>query len=159
MKKFLIAGVATAAIVGLAPAIAQTAQKAPHTESQRHAKVHTRADVEAKIARRFARVDTDRDGFVTRAEADAAMQAMHAKLQQRMAQRPGGGAKARAKHRMGGRMFEMADANNDGRVSLPEAQAAALRHFDMVDTNRDGQITPEERRQMRHHMRHERHPG
>jgi len=50
-------------------------------------------------------------------------------------------------------MFEMADANKDGRVTLQEAQAAALRHFDMADANRDGQITPEERRQARQRMR------
>ena len=37
---------------------------------------------------------------------------------------------------------------SDGRVTLQEAQAAALRHFDMADANRDGQITPDERRQM-----------
>jgi EF hand domain-containing protein len=60
---------------------------------------------------------------------------------------------------MGGRMFDMADANKDGRVSLQEAQTAALQHFDMADTNRDGQVTPDERRQMRRHMRMERRPG
>ena len=50
-------------------------------------------------------------------------------------------------------MFEMADANKDGRVTLQEAQTAALQHFDMVDTNRDGQITPEERMQMHQRIR------
>jgi hypothetical protein len=59
----------------------------------------------------------------------------------------------------GGRMFELADTNNDQRVSLQEAQAAALRHFDMADTNRDGRVTPDERRQMRHQMISERRPG
>jgi Ca2+-binding EF-hand superfamily protein len=49
-------------------------------------------------------------------------------------------------------MFEMADANRDGRVTLQEAQAAALRHFDMADVNHDGQITPDERKQMRQRM-------
>jgi hypothetical protein len=53
----------------------------------------------------------------------------------------------------GGHMFEMADANKDGRVTLQEAQAAALRHFDMADANRDGQVTPDERRQARERMR------
>jgi hypothetical protein len=53
----------------------------------------------------------------------------------------------------GARMFEMADANKDGRVTLQEAQAAALQHFDMADANRDGQITPDERRQMHERMR------
>jgi hypothetical protein len=44
-------------------------------------------------------------------------------------------------------MFEDADANRDGRVSLAEAQAMALAHFDKADLNHDGKITPEERAQ------------
>ena len=60
---------------------------------------------------------------------------------------------------MGGHMFEMADANRDGRVTLQEATNAALRHFDTADVNRDGQLTPEERMQMHQRMRAERKPG
>ena len=48
---------------------------------------------------------------------------------------------------LGGQLSEMADANRDGRVSLAEAQAAALAHFDKADLNHDGKITPEERAQ------------
>ena len=48
-----------------------------------------------------------------------------------------------------GHLFEMADANHDGRVSLAEAQAAALAHFDRADVNHDGRITPDERHQVR----------
>jgi hypothetical protein len=55
----------------------------------------------------------------------------------------------------GGHMFEMADADKDGRVTLQEAQTAALRNFDMADANRDGEITPDERRQMHQRMRAE----
>ena len=53
---------------------------------------------------------------------------------------------------MGGHMFDMADANKDGRVTLQEATDAAARHFDMADANRDGRITPDERRQMHRQM-------
>ena len=49
----------------------------------------------------------------------------------------------------GGRMFTMADANKDGRLSLQEATALSLQHFDSADANRDGTVTREERRQMR----------
>jgi hypothetical protein len=48
---------------------------------------------------------------------------------------------------MGAHLFEMADANHDGRVSLQEAETLALRHFDHADLNHDGKITPDERRQ------------
>lgn len=56
----------------------------------------------------------------------------------------------------GGQMFEMADINHDGRVSLAEAQAAALAHFDRADLNHDGKITPDERQQMHKIVRIER---
>jgi hypothetical protein len=66
-------------------------------------------------------------------------------------------------HRMGGgfggHLFEMADANHDGRVSLQEAESAALQHFDRADRNHDGRITPDERRQAYEMMRRERRPG
>ena len=58
-----------------------------------------------------------------------------------------------------GQMFELADANRDGRVSLQEAVNAALQRFDTADLNRDGQITPDERMQMRQRMMQERRPG
>ena len=99
----------------------------------------------------FARLDTNRDGAISRAEFDAG----RAQREQRMA----GKGKADGDTGMRGHMFTMADANKDGRVTLPEAQAAALRHFDMIDANKDGTITPEERRQMRGHMQHGQHQG
>ena len=101
-------------------------------------------------------MDANNDGAVTRGEFEA----MHARQQ-----RPRGEGKARrggGMHGMGmigGRMFDMADANNDGRVSLQEAQSTALRHFDMADANRDGQVSRDERRQTRQRMLNERRPG
>jgi hypothetical protein len=59
----------------------------------------------------------------------------------------------------GGRLFDMADANHDGRVSLAEAQAAALAHFDKADLNHDGKLTPDERRQAHQLMRTQRRPS
>jgi Ca2+-binding EF-hand superfamily protein len=191
MKTILI-GAAALALV--APAVAQVApvqQQRPLRGQQ----AQTRADVQAKVAERFARLDSNRDGFITRAEADAARQQLRtrfaarsgerreraferldtnrdgaisraewdsraAQRQQRLARRDRdgdgrpdvrGGRRGLGMMGLGGRMFEMADANRDGRVSLAEAQTAALRHFDMMDSNRDGRLTPEERMQMRQH--------
>jgi Ca2+-binding EF-hand superfamily protein len=56
------------------------------------------------------------------------------------------------------RLFDMADSNHDGRVSLQEAETAAVAHFDRMDANHDGQVTPDERRRARQLM-HERRPG
>ena len=203
MRKLLIGG---AALLASAAAIAQVASTAaPQASAQPMAsKVHTRAEVQAKVAEHFAKIDANHDGVVTKAEADAAAQAFrgkwadrakdrrddrgdrmferldsnrdgsvsraewdagHAQREQRIAShdRDGGrrgGHKPGGMHGMSGfsgHMFEMADANKDGRVTLPEAQAAALRHFDMADANRDGQITPDERKQMHERMRAEHH--
>jgi len=52
-------------------------------------------------------------------------------------------------------MFESADANHDGKVSLQEMTDAALHHFDEADANHDGTLTPEERMQMHQHMKAE----
>lgn len=45
---------------------------------------------------------------------------------------------------MGGRMLEKADANHDGKVTLAEAQKAALAAFDKADVNHDGMIDRDE---------------
>lgn len=202
MRKLFVGG---AVLLASAAAIAQvTPSTAP--QAPRHpmaAKVQTRAEVQAKVAEHFAKVDTNRDGVITKAEADAAAQAFRGKWSERAKDRRDDrgdrmferldsnrdGAVSRAewdagqaqreqriashdrdgdgrrdghmrggKHgmsRLSGHMFEMADANKDGRVTLQEAQAAALRHFDMADANHDGQITPDERRQMHERMRAE----
>ena len=196
MKKLLVGGAVLALSV---PALAQIAP-APAPKVQQAAKIHTRADVQAKVAKHFARIDANRDGFVTKAEADTATEAFRGKRAEKRTERRaerrehaferldtnGDGAITRAEwdakqagrqqrvgardhdgdgrpdrtrfgHRgmtgFGGHMFELADANKDGRVSLQEAQAAALQHFDMADTNHDGQITREERKQMHERMR------
>ena len=193
MKKLLIG---SAALLASAAAIAQVAPAPSPAPQAKAAKVHTRAEVQAKVAEHFARLDANRDGAVTKAEADAARAAHRAQFTERREDRREqafermdgnrDGAISRAEwdahaaqreqrvaarnrdgdgrrdgrrsagggmHALGGHMFEMADANKDGRVTLQEAQAAALRHFDMADANRDGQITPEERRQVRQRMR------
>lgn len=59
----------------------------------------------------------------------------------------------------GDELFEMADANHDGRVSLAEAQAAALAHFEKADLNHDGRITPDEHQQMHETIRIEHRPS
>lgn len=196
MKKYLIGGagllLSAAAFAQVAPTAAPTAPK--------EAKVHTRAEVQAKVAEHFAKLDTNRDGSITQAEADAARHASRtvraervkerrddrrenaferldsnrdgaisraewdaasAQREQRMASRDrnGNGRPDRrgfrhgGMHGFGGHMFAMADANKDGRVTLQEAQAAALQHFDTADANRDGQVTREERKQLHRKMR------
>lgn len=227
MKTILLAGFAIAAVAGFAPVLASAQAPTATTPTHRapHGKAATRAEMTQKVQQHFARLDADRDGFVTKAESEAAMQAKHARVNQRVEKRgtaifdgldadkngvvtraeaepffasgrvdiadarPGeakprrnwdaliarhdankDGAISRAEFEAGhaqraqkiaqrrpaagmrraapgGHMLETADSNNDGRVSLAEATAAATARFDAADTNRDGILSPAEMRQ------------
>jgi hypothetical protein len=205
MVKLLI-GAAATALAGAA--IAQVPAPVPGVAATPE-RVMTRDSVVAKVRDHFARLDTNRDGFIAQDEM-AAMRAHRIAQRgqrrgaegmrgQRMAmrnpgqafdrldanrdgvlsrdefargseirrermQRMGGGQRMQrmgGMGRMGGGMLRMADADRDGRVSLAEAQTAAVRHFDTMDANRDGTVTREERRGARERMRaiHGQQPG
>jgi len=152
MFKFMI-GAAALAVVS--PAVAQVAPVAPRqpVPAQR---VHTRAEVQATTAQMFARLDVNRDGFVTKAEADAARSQQRAKFAARAGEKRGAA-------------FDRLDANRDGSVSRPEWDARTAqrqqrvaangaktrggmrgmrglggRMFDMADANRDGRVSIQE---------------
>lgn len=225
MKTHLITGLAVAAVALPVFASAQTPSATPPGHHAAPGKSITRADVSQKVQQHFARLDTDRDGFITKAEADAAREMRRSYRDQRMDKRgpaifdrldtnkdgvvtraeaepffanrqvdiahvePGDtkprrnwdalvsrhdankdGAISRAEFEagraqhaqklgqrhpaagmhhagVGGPMFDEADSNSDGRVSLEEANAAALAHFDAADTDRDGIVSRSEMRQ------------
>ena len=116
-------------------------------------------------AKAFDRIDTNRDGMISRDEF-AKGREMRIERKMVMKGKPGApgmdgahGGMMKMHHMggkmggmMGGGMMKMADLNKDGRVSLQEATTSALQHFDMADTNRDGRITPDERRSMHQKM-------
>ena len=83
-----------------------------------------------------ARADANKDGIVTRAEFDSATAS--GKIKMRRANMRGSAIV---------RLFDIADSGKNGRVSLAEAQQAALQQFDAADLNHDGVLTPDERRQ------------
>jgi Ca2+-binding EF-hand superfamily protein len=148
MNKFLLGG-AVVTIVAASAAIAQTqpAAKAmpPHGYMMQ---TENRADVAAHVQKMFARLDTNKDGFITKAEVDA-LQAQHAdKIEKR------------TEHFDPAKIFDRLDANHDGKVTRAEAEAAhservaakdgqpAVAHatgaghlFDRADANKDGVIT------------------
>jgi Ca2+-binding EF-hand superfamily protein len=106
-----------------------------------------RAPDPARRQQMFDRLDTNRDNMISRDEF-ARAEAMRGERGPR-----GEGRERRMGMKgmkgMHGGMFRTADANNDQRVSLAEAEAAALQRFDRADLNRDGRITQDERQQMR----------
>ena len=212
MPKLLLSGAAAAAIFAIAPATAQpAAPPAPqvHVFHAERDRAHTRAEVVTRVRDMFAKLDSNRDGYVTREEAQAGHKAMardkHAKFAKRLAERAkpdrgamfdrldtnrdgaisrqefmsaqprvherrmivmrrgegGAGPHPMRMHGMGmrGKLFETADANRDGRVTLQEMTAAALQRFDTADANRDGTLTREERMQMRQQRRAQRQPA
>jgi hypothetical protein len=235
MNRLLIGGAAAALVVAIAPVDAQPAPPPPPGVASGTApalvaptvpRVRTMAmtgrtmardEVSAHVRSMFARLDINRDGFVTRDEMEAIHQkmiGMRGEMQKRfgghempradrsamfdrldtnhdgsisrqeyilaqpqvrekrlmvMEHAPAPGARmpgmpdmphmhGMMTHRagMGGHLFEMADANRDGRVSLAEAESAALAHFDRADLNHDGKITPDERSQAHQLMRQRR---
>ena len=178
--KILILGTAAAtAVLAAGVAFAQPAPVAP-TQPPQMAKTQTRDDVSARIAQMFARLDTNHDGVIVKQEVESARAQFAERMKQHAEQRGQKGDRSKAFDRIdtnddgnisrqefagaprgpgkgmhggfAGRIFDMADTNKDGRVTLVEAQQAALQRFDRADLNHDGILTPEERSQSRQQM-------
>ena len=94
MNKFAILG----GVAVLALAIPAVAQMADHMQPQ------TRAEAEAKVRAHFAKVDVNKDGFITADEMKSAHEAMRGE-------------------KMAG-MFDMADTNHDKTLTMTERMAA-----------------------------------
>jgi len=102
----------------------------------------------------FDRLDANKDGTISRDEfAKGREQRIEKRIVMREKikdARKAGKLGEMRMHRMGGgmggaRMIVMADGDHDGRITLGEAEAMALKHFDEMDSNHDGKVTREER--------------
>lgn len=91
------------------------------------------------------RVDTDKDGKISKAEFDAEGSKLFAKLDEN-----GDGKIAQnelpQRHwaRFGGEMFDRMDVDHDGKVTKAEFQAAGEKMFQRMDKNSDGIIEKDE---------------
>jgi Ca2+-binding EF-hand superfamily protein len=180
MKKFMMLG--GAALVALATPLIVYAHMDPSTPIKRAdvsamVKEHfdkvdanhdgmltmdeVKAEHEAKMVERrthmFEMIDTNHDGSISRDEFNTAhpMQGgMHdgpgEEMSHDMASMGHGGG-GHMGH-MGAMFFARADTNKDGKLTLAEANSAALTFFDKVDTNKDGVVTPDERHAFREKM-------
>lgn len=110
----------------------------------------------------LARIDTNGDGLISKAENRAAVEARFARMdadkdgtveagERRgpgMGQRGERGERGRMGRRGGeghGGLMRMADTNRDGAVSRAEYDAAMAQRFAKLDTNRDGKLDPADR--------------
>ena len=110
MKTFLLIAAAAGAILAAGPVFAQAAPQGARTAAMN--KTELRAEVPGQVQRMFGRLDSNKDGFVTKAEADAAAGQVQAKA-------------AKAAERFdSGKIFTRLDANKDGNVTQAEADTA-----------------------------------
>ena len=130
MKRLLIA-TALGALAAAAPAQSGQAAKEPQ--------LTRKADLQKRLDARFAQIDSNKDGSLTRAEVEAA-HASFVKLTRAVI-----GRQMRQE-------FTATDSNKDGKISLAELTAAAPapgkasagKAFERFDSNKDRQVSPAE---------------
>lgn len=113
MNKFLIGSVA-AALVGGGAAIAQATpatKAAPAPRQAKMAQTETRADVQARVGKLFAKLDANKDGYIAKDELSAIEAKRDARLEQR------------AQRFDPAKIFARLDTNKDGKITAAEAEA------------------------------------
>ena len=98
---------------------------APNPDLNKDGKV-TLSEFQQTQANGILRLDADKDGKITRAEAKP------------LADRAPNGAA------MVDRIWSRLDANKDGVITRAEIDAGAKRRFDLGDTNKDGSLSKDE---------------
>ncbi len=130
MRK-LLAAVAFAAATTVTPALAQD-----HGGHRGGMKDQSRAQAQQRADMLFQMLDSNRDGSVTKPEAQQALAKFEA---------------ASGNDRRSGRMQRMIDDafSATAAISLQQFEAQALARFDAQDLDHDGKITAAERQQRR----------
>ena len=103
----------------------------------------SKSEAEGRIAESFDRIDTNKDGFLDKAELLAMAKLMVA----RQGGRPPfpGGPGGIGGMRPDPLDFDALDKNADGRLTRAELKGTRFADlFDAIDTNRDGKIDPKE---------------
>ena len=125
MNKILLGSIASAALVAATIAYAQPAppaspapavQPAPPAMMVHMMPPQTRNEVVEKVRAHFAQLDTNRDGYLTKAEGEAGRESMKA----RHGEWAGRGAEGGHAMMDRGAMFDHLDANHDGAISREE---------------------------------------
>ncbi|MET0273994.1 MAG: EF-hand domain-containing protein, partial [Phenylobacterium sp.] len=137
MKHLLIAAAAAAALAGAAHAQQPQGRDFDTNHDGKVTLSEYKAVSAERTGRMFARLDANKDGRITAAEAQAA--------------RPPGGA-APAQPGRGAGMLKRMDTNGDGVVTRAEMDAAGAARFATADSNHDGWLSKGEVILMRQRM-------
>jgi Ca2+-binding EF-hand superfamily protein len=95
-------------------------------------------EAKGPLADRFAEIDADKDGFLTKQEIARGMAGALGKGG------PGGPGAGRGQGKSALDIFNSQDADGDGRVSKAEAKGALADQFDKLDADKDGKLTRQE---------------
>jgi len=151
MKEFLFG---SAAIVLAGAAVAQTSAQPTHQghAAPRVGHEQTRDQVVAKVREHFARLDTNRDNILTKAEVEAGRAAMRSMRTERRASRGDSANAPQGRDPAGA--FDRLDSNKDGSISRDEfAKSRELRIERRVERNgAPGAPGAGGRRMKMHHM-------
>lgn len=104
-----------------------------HFDRDGDGRVSRKESVDAAVERanrRFDELDTNKDGYLTQDEVNAARQSMRERVKDRVVEH-----------------WKAADKDGDGAISRSEAEASMpmlARRFDQLDKNKDGKITRDE---------------
>jgi Ca2+-binding EF-hand superfamily protein len=153
MKKLLLGGAVAAAGFLVIPAFAQTPTSAPGAPRAHMGHAQNRTEVAQHVQAMFTRLDTDRNGWLTKAEADAGKDQWRDRADKR--------GERRADH-----SFEQLDTDRNGSISRAEFDAAHAQHadrrtdgrakgggaghmmggrmFETSDSNKDGRVSLQE---------------
>ena len=138
MTKFLLGAAAVAAMIAIAPATAQPVQT-QMVQRGPMMQAHSRAQVGVQVATLFQRLDTNRDGFITRAESQVA-KGNRGDREARQLQRQGNRSPEQRMVRRAA-AFDRLDANRDGMVSRDEfARAPAARQQRIASGGQNGRL-------------------
>ncbi len=109
----------------------------------------TKAQAQERVEAYFARVDANRDGFLT---ADEYAKESERRAEKRMARMKARGIDPATRPGLqkfqanSGKRLDRSDTNGDGKVTRAELMTSAMARFEKNDTDGDGTVTAEERR-------------
>jgi Ca2+-binding EF-hand superfamily protein len=147
-KWIIPAALATSLVAGVAVAHggARGASMFERLDLNKDGKI-TKAEATQARNKWFTEVDTNKDNAITRAEAQKWKEAKWGKKSD--GDKSKGAKKDKAKRgrhhgQNGGRMFDRLDQNRDGKITKTEAAAKSNWMFEKLDANKDGVVTKAE---------------